>query len=335
MRSAEKLTNAGALLRVNGINGTYSIFKENKPVVNPASRVNSTLYSLKRVIFIGELFKRNFVERHTIGFYSVAQGQAVVPFRLIDTSDVRHLKLKTNVDCDMLPVSVSFFDNISIGIYANALKTGVQYFVIEPRFGREFISELKQYFVRSRVIIYREDKAANDFKEDVFGIHEDDDEDEAIGLDIELIEKDEISLLSQNPLFSARVFLSKRQWHKLYQLPFKLSVSSEEVRLISFYLQAEMNEGHNETGILELTKLHKFYRSLEYFLSMRSDKVNNYLEENFMDTDLIAQIQKVIHLKIKRLDYSLEEDQRKRSFYDYVLLKLKERKLSIESSLSE
>ena len=334
MKNVEKLTNAGALLRVNGISGTYSIFKNNKPVVNPTSKVNSTLYSLKRVIFIGELFKQSFIEKDTIGFYSVNQGQAVVPFRLIDTSDIRHLKLKTNVDCDMLPVSVSFFNDMSIGIYANALKTGVQYFVLEPKFGRECISELKRYFIRSRVIIYREDKAANDFTEDLFGSHEDDEE-ESIGLDIELIEKGEISLLSKNPLFSARVFLSKKQWHEIYELPFKLPVSSEEVRLISFYLQAEMSEEHNENSIPEITKLLKFYKSLEYFLSMKRDQVNNYLKENFMDTDIIDQIQKVIHLKIKSLDYSLEEDQRKRSFYDHVLLKLKERKRSIESSLPE
>ena len=146
MKDIERLTNAGVLLKVNRIKGNYSAYINNKPVINKDSEVATTIYPLQRIIFLGSLFKRDTFERSNIGFFYVSRKQVVVPFRVSDVSDIRHIRLPCYLDFDVLPIGVSYFQDLNIGLHINALKTGVQYFVMEPRFGREAIAALRRNF---------------------------------------------------------------------------------------------------------------------------------------------------------------------------------------------
>ena len=345
MRYIEKVSNAGVLLKVDRMGGYYTAYLQNKPILNMRLKKETTLHALQRVIFVGSLFKQSFFSATDIGFFYVSKRQIIIPFKTVDSSDVRHIKLPAHFNFDVLPASVSYFKNLNIGSYANALRTGVQYFILEPRFGRELIADLKYSFPLSRVIIYRDNKALLNVLDEEKESRLYGEEDE---MDFELIEKDEILLLSKDILFSARIFISKQQWEALLAIPFKLPISSVECQLIAFYVKIEIHlkesqefeesleskKKDNDNVVLELKKINRLYEALDHFLSVQEEKVNSYFDKTFIDTELIHQVERVIGLKKRNLDYALEKDQQERSFYDYVLLKLKEKKIKIEMSYS-
>ena len=187
------------------------------------------------------------------------------------------------------------------------------------------------------MIIYRDDKSLLQPPGDneVFYSEEE-------SMDFELIEKNEIALLSKDLLFSTRVFILKKQWGSLLTLPFKLPVSSKESQLISFYLKTEIdlreageNKNDNDDSILQLKKINRLYQALCSLLSMNMDKVDKYFVQNFMDTDLIYQVTRVINLKKDHLNYEIKKSVEEHFFYDTVLLKLKKRILKIEEFASK
>ena len=155
MRYIEKETPKGFILRVNRIKGNFSIFKDHKLIPNPSSEYNSVRYQLQRVIFVGDIFRKDFIGELDIGFFYVSRRQVIIPFRVFNMSDVRHIKLPGYIDCDMLPVSIYYFNDLSIRMYSNALKTGIPYFVLESKASRSYIAYLRQKFPLSRVIIYK------------------------------------------------------------------------------------------------------------------------------------------------------------------------------------
>ncbi len=329
MRYIEKITDAGVLLKINLREGYYSIYKSNKPIINTTSNMPTTFFSLQRVIFVGDLFKEDFSVEKKLGFFSVSNKQIIIPFKILEMSDIRHLKLSTDVPLDILPVNIYYFKDLNIGVYLNALKTGIQYFILEPRFERKQIIALKQAFPYCRVIIYQDDI---DF------MNTESKSNESIqNIDSELIEKGEIALLSKNILFSARLFLLKKQWRELFLLSYKLPVFSLESQLISSYLEIEIklikknNNKNDDDSLIELIKLKKLYDALKCFLSLEKKKVDMYLSQNFIDTEFIEKIEVIIHSKKQSLGYMEVSDQVQRSFYDYVSLKLKERTMEIEN----
>ncbi len=343
MKYVQKVSNAGTLFKVNRIDGNYSVYIDNKPILNSMSKWKTTLHDLQRVIFIGSLFNQSLSSETDVAFFYVSKRQILIPFRLANSSDIRHLKLPARFSFDLLPASVFFFQDLNIGSYANALKTGVQYFILEPNFSRDLIVNLKYNFPLSRVIIYQENKnleLPGQKKKDESKFYE-----EGEAIDFELIDRNEIALLSRDVLFSARILISKKQWDSLLTLPFKLLVSPVECQLILFYLKPEIHieelknrddanndNNDNNDAMLKLKQINKLYEALMNFLSLKKRKVKSYLDKTIFDTELIDRVEKVIALKKTGLDYVSQKDEQERSFYDYVLLELKEKKMKIEES---
>ena len=322
MKYIEKETPQGYILKVDRIKGHFSIFKDHKLIPNPSERY-SVRYPLQRIIFVGDIFRKDFIDELDIGFFYVSQQQVIIPFRVSDVSDIRHIKLPGYTDCDMLPISIYYFNDLDIGMYLNIFRSGIQYFVLEAKFDRSYIVYIKQIFPFSRVLIYRPEQILFSYEE-TFIMEK---YRSSADFYMKLLKKDEIGLLSQNILFMARVFIHKKKWKNLYDLPKQLDITFEEARSILYYIEVELKHFENDKNtIIELKNLIKFFDAASHLISMDKDKAFDYLKNNFLNLDFIVKIENMIHRARSKLAYS-DKDHSKRSYYHGLLLKLKEKKL--------
>ena len=321
MKHIEKTTNQGAFIWVNRILGNYIIFKDHKPIYNPLSAHLSNLYSLQRVIFIGKVFLKKIIGYGDIGFFSVSRNQVIIPFHIKNMSDIRHLKLPAYANCDMLPVEILYFNEPNIGIYTNAIKSGKQYFILEPKFGREYVFKLKQVFPNSRVVIYNESYSKHDIDE--FSVFKQDELEEKI--DIELIMSQDIDILSKDVLFSARIFIHQKYWEKLSMLPIKLVINSEQAVKISEYLEIEIKNNQVDNSLLsDLKILNQFYLQLSKLLFMKTkQEIVKYLKEVSLSNELIGKLKTALRSQKNRLPY-INENIARHSYLEDALFLLEE-----------
>ena len=327
MKYVEKKTSKGFILKVNRIQGKFTLFKNGRLIPNPSSHYNSIYYPLQRIIFIGEIFKKDFIDELDIGFFYILNRQAHISFRVADMSDIRHIKLPGNIESDMLPVSVYYFKNMNIGIYANVFKTGIPYFVLEPRFDRKYVISLKQTFPSARVVIYKPEQVPfNDLEDDfIFRKHKISENPSS-----EFIEKDEIGLLSQDPLFTARMLIKRKKWGEIYELPKKTGMTLEEVKPIIQYLEIQLKEHINEEAVkFEINKLIEFFETISNILFTNSKEAYQYLDNNPLNLNLISKLENTIHYIKNKSAYSNRLDPGI-SYYENLLLKLKEKKSAFQ-----
>ena len=327
MHIIEKITKKDFHIRIYPIQSRYSVYKNGTYSTKKAdsSRPNDISYwiPLQKLIFIGENFQLDDEYKNKINLFPVIRNNIIIPFRILQTSDVRHFKLPAYIEADQLPVQIYNFPTPSIGVKGNNLRTGEQYFLIEPKYNRSIVSNFKKEFPKAITIIYRSDKISfihTEILDTTSAI-----ESEKIKHN-DLIYQDNILKISLNPIFTARIYIYKKKWEDLNNLATIIFLSILHIKTINEYLSIEFQK-QTETGNvdIELPYIVDLFKNLEPFLTLDIVFIKKYLEETTIPSNIINHLKKILLSQKKNIPEDLNNINKVRLFFDDVITILKEK----------
>lgn len=308
----EKISKGNFIIRVNLIKGSYMVFKENEPIINPKSKTQSIVHELSQVIFLGKEFEMKLVLPDRIGFFDVVGGQVYVPFWIKGTSDVRHIKLPAHIQSDILPVYVYNFQSYHFGSIPASV-TGMNYFVVDSRVDREVLIRLKMHFPLSRIIVYRgeQDAMIEPSKENDSG------EAEENVRAADMVKSNESAIFEKNPAFAARVFLRKLEFSKMYELPLRYKLNKESLETILAYLHILNKKSSAKTelrnNINDIENLTKLFEALAPFLSFDIMQVEKIFDTGIPDQKILTSIRDILRFQMEK--YRSDNDPRTERFF--------------------
>jgi len=307
----EKISPQGFVIRVNFRKGTFMVFKDNEPLKNPRSKTESIVHSLPQVIFLGKEFdvRTSLMER--VGFFDALGGQVHIPFWVKGSSDIRHVKLPAHLNTDLLPVYVYHFQAYHLGSIPASI-SGMNYFVVESRIDREMLIRLKMHFPMSRVIIYRGEKDSLIQDEFLSGATAKNSQIRAT----DMLESDDLSYLSQNPGFAARVYLRRLDFERVRSMPLRFAMSVGDIDIILTHLEIMKKKSTSQAELRNVIQniegLTQLFSILRQLFNGDVKQAQKLISENGIPSDIIDNIRVIVDSQIsisntngdpKRADY--------------------------------
>lgn len=308
----EKITDKGFIIRVNLYKGSYMIFKENAPLVNPRSKTQSIVHELPQIIFLGKEFdlKKVFPER--VGFFDVYGGQIYIPFWIKGVSDVRHVKIPAYVISDMLPVYIYHFHGFHLGSIPASVG-GMNYFVVDSKVDREMLIRIKMHFPLSRIIVYRGEVDAMAPEATKYDISASNENVRAS----DMVQADEQHVLIKNPSFAARVFLRQLEFSRMYELPIRYRMDKETIETILAYLNIMIKNSNTKPELRQnlhhIQALHRLYQFLSPFLSFDAAQVEQSFDQGIPEQETLIKIRDILQSQMDI--YRVENDSKKERFF--------------------
>ena len=312
----EKVSDTGIIIRVNINKGSYMVFKENKPLINPKNTKQSIVHEIPQIIFLGKEFDLRVAYQDRLGFFSVNGGQIFIPFWVKGVSDVRHVKLPALIDSNLLPAFIYHFQGFHFGSIPASI-SGMNYFIVDSRTDREILIRLKMHFPMSRVVVYRGERDA--LFENLSG------EDNSGGFSnvraVDIAGTDDVGMLSQNPAFAARVYLRKLDFEKMEKIPYRFPLDSGTIEAILAYLRIMIIKSAEKKDLKphveKINELSNTYRLLLPFMSFDVAKVEQSFDQGIPEIQVLKQTRNI--LKAQSSIHQAEVDPKKQRFFMNVL----------------
>ncbi len=335
----EKKTPGNYFIKIMPTQGAYILFHNNtyiRPHKQDAHIKYKNYFALQRIIFIGKMFQLYQTTHSKIHFIDREENNLYISFGIRNTSDIRRITLFTHIQSDVIPVHMALFENIHIGMLMNSLKEGMQYFIVEPDFSREKSIKLKNIFPYARIIHFEDrlfeiinvKNPTHDDPTDIMSQHNLTEVNKQLQwenyrrnlLYMEILNKEDVTSLSINPVFSTLTYLRKKKWNQIGDIGILLKITKEEFIVISTILNNYLNDTNriHRSEVQIVLSLYKMYN----LFCLDTSAIKKQLSSMISDQQLLFEqkhlINKIAHKQKSYLEYT-EEDIILRDVYNVLI----------------
>lgn len=322
MYEVEKTIESNVLLRIDLTRGKFLALENNRPLLSK-QKERTIFYKVPYVVFIGEMFDVSFLKLSEIDFYPVIDGRLCVSFSLKKESDVRHLCLPFYLSVELLPAIVYYYYSISLVGALAETKGGDVVFVVDKNSEQREVIQLKMRFPDSRFAFFDGQKEmivdgqSEDFNQGVF----------AKVRSADVVTEDEIRVLSENPVFAARVYLRRLEWDKIENMPFKFLFESSDIEAIIVFLTVmEKNIASKEELAREyknITRFKEYFHSILPLFSYDEKKIEDYFS-GLKEFSFLVHLRSVFEAQLEMYKKKKNKDRKKENYLLILLSKLTE-----------
>lgn len=302
MDTVEEKTPRGYTLKVYVQKDTFLIFDQKGKSVYADDAGLKVMHHIPRIAFLGPLFSVRNRTRPDYTLYKVSKGKIVLPYYLSGDKDRRYLLLDTDIKIDMMPLRLFFISNIRELILQ--LDSGLKpdAIVVDLAITENDIIIINNRYANAKIIITERSAVAGITKHR--GIS-DVDEDHVRATDI--ASEINLNMMSENPVFLARIHLRDMNISKVKQLLLDFDLSSIDADYIVTFISTIIKKlGDDEASERNKHMLDQLRDEFVFYIGlMNSDdeKIKSVIDK-ITDANLIASYQTYI-AKVK----SILEDQ--------------------------
>lgn len=290
------------------------------------------LYRVPLIIFLGKSFRVKDRYDSELFFYKITNGKIVIPYTDINSNSRRYLFIRSEIDKDMdvIPARVRECSEI------NSLFRGIDtdfhpdYIIIDDKIVKDDILIVNRRYPAATIVNAYDEKNSqgtsirNGFSNSDAKTQED--------RATDIINEQNLNVMSNNPVFLARIHLRTMALSKVNQLLLDFDISSFEADYILKFIETMLAKSEENDDIRNnASKLEALMDSLVFYISIlnRNDDDIHSIIEKIEDINQIASYNTLL-AKVKTLLLE-EEDLFKLTEYENLLF---EKKDNIQSKLA-
>ncbi|MCS7205073.1 MAG: hypothetical protein NZ853_05205 [Leptospiraceae bacterium] len=231
------------------------------------------------ILFVGSDIEPLVEKIGDVNFYNVRKNKIELFYKYTENQKNYRTIINVNIPYEYYPVFVNQIDNIKKVINLEH-KKNYDTIIFSPKIDRMGLLQLRVHFPLTTLVQVDENTSRNQINKNNLSKQRMTDIVEIKGIDFAL----------KNPVYSARYFLRRLEWDRMYEIPIKVSCKNDEVEMILAFIQLMIeNKSKNleleihKNEILKLKKYYEFvllilkndYKNLEQFFYENEDFLNN------------------------------------------------------------
>lgn len=286
----EEKTPKGITLKIMAEKSKFFAFTRGGTTIYSDDSKTKLLHEIPTVIFIGS----DFIIPATAlkGDYSlhkVLKGKALVPFQLNEKDVERYLFLPVLSDVDLIPIKVKKMD--SVAELVKAIQGGLKpsYIIVTNTITRGDVIIIKNRFNTANVVLV-DDRKTSFEAELARNIETKEIPAERRATDI--VKEININMLSNNPVFLARLHLRELNFAKASQLLFDFELSKEDTEYILSFLNTMIKRSEEKEELANnIDKIKVLKNSFQFYLNLlnlQEDEIKKMILECRSVTDIAA-----------------------------------------------
>ncbi len=286
----EEKTPKGIVLKIMVDKLKFLAFARGGATVYSDESKTKLLHDIPTVVFIGS----DFIVPATAlkGDYSlhkVLKGKALVSFQLNEKDEERYLFLPVISAVDLIPIKVKKMN--SVAELVKAIQAGLKprYIIVTNTITRGDVIIIKNRFTGAHIILVDDKKTT--FEAELFQNIEDKKiPSERRATDI--IKEININMLSNNPVFLARLHLRELNFAKVSQLLLDFDLSKEDTEYILSFLNTLIKRSEAKEELANhIDKINLLKKSFQFYLNLlnyNDDEIKKMIHECRSANDIAA-----------------------------------------------
>lgn len=266
----EERTPGGVTLKVLLNNWNYIAFDKNGKAIYADESGRKMLHKVPVIVFMGQTFSISTQSKSELAFYKITRGKIVVPYTDTRTNNRKYLFIETDAQVDKIPARV--FEFIDVSSLVNRLISGLDpdYIIVDNNITKNDIIVIKNRNTSSIVIQADVNK---DTKSGGEGI------DLQADRAVDVINEQNLNIMSNNPVFLARVHLRKMELSKVNQLLLDFDISSFEAEYMLRFIESMAVKSEENSEIKNsLSKLNALADACRFYIFL-INKSDNEIRE--------------------------------------------------------
>jgi hypothetical protein len=243
----EQKTPSGVTIKVIFKNWEYTAFNRDGSVIHTNETDGNVLHKVPVIAFFGKYLSPVINIDSELAFYKIIKNEIVIPYLELVHNKRKYLFLKSSENLDIIPVRV--FKISSIFNLVRGIENGIlfNYILLDKSVSKNEILVIKNR-CPSAVIIQTGiigDEEENDNKENEANVEEM--TEKAIPIENE-IEKN-LNIMSNNPVFLAKIHLKKLALSNVNQILLDFDISSLEAEYMLRFIETMLTSKENDEEV--------------------------------------------------------------------------------------
>jgi hypothetical protein len=231
MEYIEEKTPKGITIKVILKKWKFIAFDKNGNSIYAGDDNMNLMHKVPLIIFLGTNFQVKHAHKTDISLLKVSKGELVVPYTFKDTDLKGFLYINYNNKIDQIPARLVSADDMFTLV--NWISTGIRpdYIIVDKNITRDDILVIKNRCPTAGVVMAGRDQKIKEEQKHVDEINP-----EAKRRAVDILKEVDINIISNNPVFLARIHLRKMDLSRVKQLLLDFDLSEIETQYIMSFL---------------------------------------------------------------------------------------------------
>lgn len=310
----EEKTPKGITLKIMAEKSKFLAFSRAGTTIYSDDSKTKLLHEIPTVVFIGADFIIPATAlKGDYSFHKVLKGKALITFQLHEKDTEKYIFLPIQSDVDLIPIKVKKMK--SIAELVKTIQGGLKpsYIIVTNAITRGDVIIIKNRFNAANILLVDDRKTT--FEAELIGSIEP----KEIPCDrraTDIVKEININMLSNNPVFLARLHLRELNFAKVSQLLFDFELSKEDTEYIISFLNTMVKSAEEKVELANnIDKINALKKSFQFYsnlLKLQGDEIKKMILECRSVTDVAAY--RTLIAKVKSLHAGTEAEF---TFIDY------------------
>lgn len=286
MENFEEITQKGYVLNISPEKRSFSVFSRRGELIYTEDEDVSAVHRIDKIFFYGKNF---LISRRMQGNYClcrVSNNKIVIPYNYSGDSNLHYLLLDTSEIIDMIPLEIKHFSDILLLL--KNIDSGVKpdLIVVDEKVAESDIVLIKNRFQDAKIKVTDDQKVIGSRKQapKPIGSAEAD----------KLLSEVNLNMMSENPVFLARVHLKRKYFQNVKQLLLDFDLSNVEADYIKTLIDIEVKKYEGSTNTARAPKIiQELLLDFEFYIAIMErniEKVQLVLEKTKESSQILSYV---------------------------------------------
>lgn len=260
----EEKTPKGYTIKIIVKKNSFLVFDQRGSTVYADPAGMKILHKIPAIAFLGKSFTVRNRKVSDFTFCKVSRGKVIVPFYVAGDKDMRYLLLETSEGTDLIPVKIIFMPHVAVIAREAEAGNRPDLFILDDNATESDVVVIKNRMPNSRII-----RADEVVRAGIVAPKETVSEENRPSRATDVLEDVNLNVLSNNPVFLARVHLRQNDFTKVKQLLLDFDMVVADAGFILSFIDTMIKKSEFDP-ILGLTrpKLFELHDDFAFYVAL-------------------------------------------------------------------
>jgi hypothetical protein len=260
----EEKTPKGYTIKIIVKKNSFLVFDQRGSTVYADPAGLKILHKIPAIAFLGKSFTVRNRKVSDFTFCKVSKSKVIVPFYVAGDKDMRYLLLETTEGTDLIPIKIIFMPHVAVIAREAEAGNRPDLFILDDAATESDVVVIKNRMPNSQIIRANEVVRAGIVSpKDVIS------DESRPARAIDMLDDVNLNLLSNNPVFLARVHLRQNDFSKVKQLLLDFDMVSADAGFILSFIDTMIKKSEfNPILGLSRPKLFELYDDFAFYVAL-------------------------------------------------------------------
>ncbi len=263
MEYIEEKTPYGIVIKVLLKKWTFLAFDRKGGSIYADDAGLKVLHKIPMITFVGANFQIKNTKGPDLSFLKITKNQIVIPYTDLENNNRRYLFIHTLSKLDLIPVRLMQLRDIAQLVREIESGTKPDYIVVNKTITKNDIIIIKNRYAEASIILADKSNETTAAEDGDIALQSPDE-----GRAVDLVADININMMSNNPVFLARVHLREMELSKVNQLILDFDLSTTEAEYILSFIHTMLKKEESAEIRKNLQKLEAIKDSLNFYVTL-------------------------------------------------------------------